>query len=563
MEKNKSLKILYIEDDPASRLLVRKILMPPEFEYLEAPNGLSGLKLAQKEHPDLILMDINLPDVSGNELTTKIKNTEALKDIVVVALTGLKDKLHRDLTLIAGCDGYLSKPIDVGEFPRQIKEFYEGKREQVDGDFKDYYHSRYEVSLVERLTGKVQELQGTNRKLSQTFHRLQLYNVYLEHNVAIMSDLQTAASSKDLKKKLVDSIYERLKYDRCVFMDVDPEDGMMRINYARGIKSGDWQKYNYPYNNALFQQLFEKRRVLFMPNVERIRDAALRHLLKEWGSRQFLFAYLGAPKKPFFPVNIREMVMDTFLPSLYDQKDYDVDIILENLQEYLANESLYRAGFVFMDNAYTHRRIASYEYRFLETLFRTTGYMFQNLLLMEHLRFLFVRAEKEAVTDALTNLYNFRYFIQQVNREISRDTRHKSSFSLIMIDIDFFKVYNDAFGHQAGDVILRKIAREMLTNTRNSDIVARYGGEEFVIICPELNKEGACRMAEKLRRIVEQMNFPHKKELPEQKLTISLGVATFPQDGESAYRLIRSADKALYRAKNAGRNRVCAVGKQL
>ncbi len=194
---------------------------------------------------------------------------------------------------------------------------------------------------------------------------------------------------------------------------------------------------------------------------------------------------------------------------------------------------------------------------FLESLIKTASYMYQNLMLMEQLRFLFVKAEKEAITDPLTELYNYRYFLLQLNREVSRAQRHKSVFSLIMIDIDFFKIYNDTYGHQAGDLILRQIAQAMLENTRNSDIVCRYGGEEFCVICPELTKEDAKKTAEKLRQIVESLELPKIKLPHGENLTISSGIASFPEDGSTAYQLILKADKALYKAKESGRNRVC------
>ncbi len=565
MDEKKRIKILYIEDDLSSRMLVRKVLNSPEFDYLEAPDGLTGLKKAEEEHPDLILMDINLPDISGDELTTKIKNTEQLKEIVVVALTGLKEKHSRSLSLIAGCDGYIAKPIDVQNFPQQILQFLEGKRDVIDLEDTDFYRGQYEVKLVERLTTKVKELEASHQKLSNTFQKLQSYNSFLENKVNILADLQTCNSAGELKKKLVDGIYTKLGYDRCVFMDVDIGKNIMKINYARGIDVKKWENFQYPFDSPFFQKLFSKKQVIFVPNVNRIKDENIRNDLRQLEINQFIFAYLGTPQTPFQPVDMKKRIqplLESFLPSLYDRQDTDLDVIMENLQEYLASETFYRAGFVFLDNAYSKKKIAPFEYRFLETFFRTTSYMYQNLLLMEQLRFLFVRAEKEAVTDALTNLFNYRYFIQQLNREISRDKRHKSKFSLIMIDIDFFKNYNDVFGHQAGDVILKRIAQTMLDNTRNSDIVARYGGEEFVIICPELSKTEATKVAEKLRQMVAKLDLPHKKETSNGNLTISLGVASFPEDGESAYRLIRSADKALYKAKESGRNTVYSVPKK-
>lgn len=562
MTNQKSVKILYIEDDIGSRILLRKVLGKPHFVMIEAPTGLAGLDTAIKEHPDLILMDIDLPDIRGNELTTKIKNTPGLKDIIVVALTALKDKDAREMTLVAGCDGFLSKPIDVQKFPGQVLQFLKGKKDVVDALEESTYRSRYEVSLVDRLTTKVQELESSNKKLEMTSKRLQDYNEHLENVLSIFSALQQSTNPDNLKKTLVNEICDRFKYDRCAFIDVDDEDMMMQINHARGIDKKEWNQFRYPYKSPVFQKLFQDRQVLIVPNLNLVDDPKLKRLLENIGSHQFVFAYLGTPIGQIKSADIRTRVLpllESYMPSLHDQEDADIDVILGNLEEYLASESLYRAGFVFMDNFKSKRRIVPNEFRFLETLLRTTSYLYQNLLLMEQLRFLFVRAEKEAITDPLTDLFNYRYFMQQLNREISRDQRHKSVFSIIMIDIDFFKNYNDTFGHQAGDLILQRIAKEMMENTRVSDIVCRYGGEEFVIISPELEKKEALQMAEKIRHIVENMKFPSLQEGASGNLTISSGVASFPEDGETAFRLIQNADKALYRAKETGRNKVCMV----
>ncbi|GAB4378289.1 MAG: hypothetical protein Kow0042_26800 [Calditrichia bacterium] len=564
--QNKKIKVLHIEDDLSSRLLVRNILNKPPFEYLEAATGFSGLKKALKEKPDLILMDINLPDISGNELTTKIKNTKELEGIVVVALTGMTAEHAREITLVAGCDGFLTKPIDVKKFPEQILQFLQGKKESLESAEKEYFHSQYEVTLVEHLTSKVQELEKSNRKLSNTSQKLKDYSTYLEKILTIINQLQLCSNPQDLKKSLIDQLSDSFHYDRCIFIDVNEENMVMQINYARGINPDEWDRFSYPFNNSYFQEIFANRQVVYVPRLSLVEDPHLRQKLKEFGINNFLIAYLGTPVEPIRSAKIREDIkpmLEPYLPRLYNQEEADLNIISDNLQEFLLSKILYRGGFVFLDNYLSRRRILPYEYRFLESLFHTVSYMYQNILLMEELSVMFVRAEREAITDPLTELFNYRYFMQHLNREINRNQRHQSHFSLIMIDIDYFKDYNDQFGHQIGDLILRRIARLLMKNTRISDIVSRYGGEEFAIICPELDKGGALRMAEKLRQIVQDTDFPRKGKFDRGELTISLGVATFPEDGENAFKLIRSADQALYKAKKSGRNKVCSTSNKM
>jgi diguanylate cyclase (GGDEF)-like protein len=562
MAKKEHIKVLYIEDDEATRTLMQKVLKKPQFDYLSAANGLSGLELAIKEKPDIIIMDIDLPDIRGDELTTKIKNMEELKDTLVVGLSGMLEENLREKVLIAGAVGYLSKPISVEKFPKQIMQFIGGEKEVVAPEKKDFYHGQFELSIVERLTNKVQELELTNQDLENTSIRLRYYNESLENILTILSQLQTCKTPSEFIELMVEELSSHFQFDRCAFMDVDPESMALEIKYAKGIDKSKWDKYAYPANSPTLDGFFSKSQVLKIDSMDEIEDPDLKKLLNEFEANKFLFAYVGTPFSKIQSSDIREGVLpllESFLPNLHSQEDIDIDIILSNLKEYLASESLYRGGFLFIDNHQTNREIEPGEIQFLETLIRTASYMYQNLALMDKLRYLFVKAEQEAITDPLTGLYNYRYFLHQLNRELSRSQRHHSVFSLILIDIDYFKNYNDTYGHQAGDLILQRISRSMLDNTRVSDMVCRYGGEEFCIICPELNKADARKTAEKLRQIIERLELPKLKDVPDGKLTISSGIASFPEDGESAYQLILRADKALYRAKETGRNKVCAI----
>lgn len=169
------------------------------------------------------------------------------------------------------------------------------------------------------------------------------------------------------------------------------------------------------------------------------------------------------------------------------------------------------------------------------------------------------KLRKLAVTDGLTGLFNYRAFKRQLHLEISRSKRFGLPVSLLMMDIDHFKVYNDRFGHPNGDRVLRLFARLLYENVRDVDCLARYGGEEFMLILPGTDKKSAKIVAEKLRKLVEQFSFPLEKKLPEGKVTMSVGVASFPEDTQDEEQLIRSTDKALYKAKNTGRNRTVLI----
>ncbi len=167
----------------------------------------------------------------------------------------------------------------------------------------------------------------------------------------------------------------------------------------------------------------------------------------------------------------------------------------------------------------------------------------------------FEQQYKLATTDGLTELYNHRYFQEQIRMQVEQSKRYNNNFSLIIIDIDFFKKFNDTFGHQSGDAVLRQVAQTLKKNVRATDIVCRYGGEEMSIILPNTGKDEAFSTAQKICERVANRKFKLAGD-KETNVTISLGVSTFPFDGDSASAIIEEADKRLYNAKNNGRNQV-------
>lgn len=169
--------------------------------------------------------------------------------------------------------------------------------------------------------------------------------------------------------------------------------------------------------------------------------------------------------------------------------------------------------------------------------------------------------KRQAITDGLTGLYNRRFFNEELGRELNRSVRHSLNMSLILLDVDHFKTYNDLNGHQAGDDVLKSVGTILREATRVCDMECRYGGEEFAMILPETSKAQALLIAEKLRRRVEETEFVNQESQPHGNLTISAGVATFPDDGIQAADLVRQADAGLYRAKAIGRN--CVVSLKL
>jgi len=159
-----------------------------------------------------------------------------------------------------------------------------------------------------------------------------------------------------------------------------------------------------------------------------------------------------------------------------------------------------------------------------------------------------------AVKDGLTGLYNVRYFSEAIKNSVALSKRNDWCCSLLFIDVDHFKEYNDTYGHQAGDDVLVGLAKVLTKDLRSSDLLARYGGEEFVYLLPKTDKASAKYVADKICKNVEASTIGRESDPSRRNVTISLGVSTYPEDGEDADKLIEAADQRLYKAKENGRN---------
>lgn len=205
-------------------------------------------------------------------------------------------------------------------------------------------------------------------------------------------------------------------------------------------------------------------------------------------------------------------------------------------------------GIILVDNIFTKEPITKDDIRILTMFANQAGLAIENSHLYE-------KTVSLSHSDSLTNLINHGRFQYLLSRNLKQAAKLKKPTSLLMIDIDNFKNFNDTLGHPAGDMVLINIAKILKKTCRSTDIVARYGGEEFIVVLFDTNKESAWGLAERLRQAVEKFDFPGQEIQPDKNLTISLGLASFPEDAKNKAELISKADSALYQAKAAGKNR--------
>ena len=172
---------------------------------------------------------------------------------------------------------------------------------------------------------------------------------------------------------------------------------------------------------------------------------------------------------------------------------------------------------------------------------------------------LYQRTKELSARDDLTGLFNRRHFFEILEKEAQRARRYRRVFSLLMLDLDQFKHYNDTHGHLKGDEVLKEVARLLHATVRGADVVTRFGGEEFGMVFPEITKQGAMLAAEKIRAAMEQYPFFGREQQPGGRMTATIGVATYPEDSEDGLELVDLADRAMYLGKQQGGNRVAVL----
>lgn len=212
-------------------------------------------------------------------------------------------------------------------------------------------------------------------------------------------------------------------------------------------------------------------------------------------------------------------------------------------------------GLLVTDNPISARTIREGDREILYVLAGEAGIAIENSMLQEYS----IQLKALAETDVLTELANRRNLLRELADELQRARRYDKPISLVMIDIDHFKGFNDAYGHQLGDRLLKMLGTLLTNSCRNIDTPGRFGGEEFLVVLPETDLDEAKTYAERLRALVEKLGERLKKRYPLQPLTISVGITTFNPDADDLDSFVRRADNAMYSAKKRGRNRICAL----
>lgn len=347
------------------------------------------------------------------------------------------------------------------------------------------------------LQKKYQQIEETNQKLNEKL--LEMYSLY-----KISLALSATFDLQHVLKAVKEFFISTFPVDTFSLMLFDEKFEKLFIRVQSGISEKAVRISNYYHPDWIFYQVIESTKPLYLKNLSR------------------------ENKQPVYPDNENPKGSFISIPLIAVEKQ---PIGLLNLSRKKNN------GF------------SEHEVSLLKNISEQIAKVIDKSLLFHHTREL-------TITDELTGIYNRRYFNQRYEREILRAKRYGRTVTVVMVDIDHFKVYNDTHGHLKGDELLKTFCSLLDSIIRKADILARYGGEEFVLILPEIKKQKAIQAAEKFRRAIEKHKFDGEASQPNGKITISLGLATYPTDASDSKSLLEIADQSLYAVKSSVRNAV-------
>jgi diguanylate cyclase (GGDEF)-like protein len=501
MSKSKSTEykadILIVDDTPDNLRLLSNMLMSQGYQVRKAINGQLALKGVEVSQPDLILLDINMPEINGYEVCKQLKSGEKTRHIPVIFISALDETLDKVKAFQVGGVDYITKPFQLEEVLARVENQLTIHQLQ-----KQLYQQNAQLQL------EIIEKQKVEEEIRFLFTTTQLISKSGDFNDALKVTLKQLclALNWDLGEAWV------------------PNNKISKLEYSTG-----W----FTSEKSLEKFIEKSKSLTLAPN----------HGLpgRIWTSQKIEWVEdISAENKPNF---IR-------------QKDAgEVGLKTAFGIPILANDQ------VLTILVFYKKQLSQPEQRLVD-LVNTVATQLASLIQLKRTETALVKANQElerlATQDGLTGVANRRLFDEYLGIEWLQMYREQLPLSLILCDVDFFKLYNDTYGHLVGDFCLQQVAATINNCIkRPTDLVARYGGEEFAVILPNTDAKGALKVAESIRQKVQALKITHTTSSVSEFVTLSLGVTTvIPNPEINPDILIAITDKALYAAKQQGRNRI-------
>ena len=543
--------ILIVDDDEGICKTLSLILSKKGYETETAGTGREGIEKAQERFFNLALIDIKLPDMEGVELLRPLK--EMHPDMAVIMITGYASVETAIQALKDGAWAYIPKPLNMDEVLATVREALEKQ------------------SLIQKKREAEERLSRTSHDLKQSVADLTKANQkILEQQKAVIQEerlkvlLQMAgATAHELNQPLTSllgtiGLMAMLKdnpKELAQHMSRIEEDGQRIAEIVKRIQSFRYHETKSYLSKSFVIDFDQKIRILSVEDSEDDFET-INAVLGPYNQVSLCQALnieqaMQVLNKERFDL----VLLDYFLPDgngldffkTLDRAAVEVPVIVVTGRgnEMIASQVMKAGAYDYLPKQMLDK----------ESLSRSIANTMEKIRLKREIKLAQEKLAEMSTRDELTGLYNRRYFMEALEREISRAKRYETDLALCMLDLDHFKQINDTYGHPAGDTVLTEIGTMLKECTRQSDLVCRYGGEEFVVILPNTGVKKAKSVSDRFRKKVSKYQFKHNSS--QLQITVSIGIASYGhEEDQSPTQLIEMADKALYQAKEAGRNMV-------
>ncbi len=542
-------QILVVDDAPDIIALLTETLTRQGYRVRSASSGAEALSSFAAEVPDLILLDIRMPDMDGYEVCHHLKSNGQGHGMPVIFISSLDETIDIAKGFQAGGIDYITKPFHLHEVLARVETHISLRRLQMQLEEKNT-QLQQEIVDRERAEG---ELKKHRSHLEETVFRrtadLRRINDELQHEVVEREKMEGVLEQTNYK--LHSMVYEyglrqqRLnlfnqmseKLQRCISLE---ETYPVISQFAQDLfplAAGSLFMLSSPQN--LFEAVTSWGKALSgektfpAENCFALQEGKI-HITADFRSDSCCRHILGGGRKSGLCVPL--MAQGETLGMLH-------------LQQRISPSTSAQPGFDELSEGFNDEM-----QQLTVTVADYLVLALSNIKLRDTLK-------QQAIHDPLTGLFNRRYMEETLIREISRAKRYETPLGIIMIDLDHFRRFNNTFGHEAGDLVLRDLGKFLQSNIRKEDVACRYGGEEFTLILPGAPMDITEKRAETLRTLVQDLEIYYNGR-PLDSITLSLGVASFPEHGGTGETVLQAADAALYAAKRAGRNKVSTAGKE-
>jgi two-component system cell cycle response regulator len=473
-------RILVVDDTPANLTLLVQMLSGQGYKVRVAPNGKLALISAQTNPPDLIVLDVNMPDMDGYTVCQQLKANEKTRNIPIIFISALDSVFNKVNAFSSGGVDYITKPFELVEVLARIQNQLRLRQFQLQLQIQNA-----QLQLLLTTTQAIAEATDVNTALEVVLKRI-CQTIGLDFGEVWMQQPGTTDLQCHAYCYMDSTVWKELGYDqRC------------------GLAS-----------HQLAEQIWQTRQSFWVDDIaQELHLVTHPTLVKTFG----LKATFG------IPVQSNERMLAALI--FFCRKQVTVDPQSIELVNAVATQ---------------------------------LGTLIQRKKAEAALRDANQALERLANLDGLTQVANRRRFDEYLTQEWGRSLRYQTPLSLILFDVDFFKAYNDHYGHLRGDECLQQITQAVAQEIkRPTDLLARYGGEEFAVVLPNTDTKGAIAVAQAIQHTIQRLKIPHAQSQISDSITLSLGIASLiPTATQSTDDLIVRADEALYDAKSQGRDRL-------